>query len=136
MSNSLGGITWGEFARYFVPEISDKAVDYLLWEETPYPFANVEYTVKALRRALRTYVNQIPHCDMCSHKTPYHSQHCPYLDLIRCEFCCKKAIGTILIDLRDTSSAGCELKICLGCRNKMSTFLSQVKDLNRRKEKP
>jgi len=40
-------LTWGEVVRHYDPKITDDKVDYILWNETCYPFDN-ETTVKQI----------------------------------------------------------------------------------------
>jgi hypothetical protein len=44
-----GKMTWTEVVRYYKPDATDDEVEYLLWNETCYPFSD-ESTLKQINR--------------------------------------------------------------------------------------
>ena len=49
-------ITWLDYAKYYMPDISDEELDYLLWNETAYPFSELRTTLYKLRSVIRQLI--------------------------------------------------------------------------------
>ena len=68
--------------KYFDPEISDQNADYLIWNETAFPFCSMRMFVYQTRRAIRAHRNGIRRCELCGMKYPYHSRGCLEIPII------------------------------------------------------
>lgn len=43
------GMTWNDLVRRYFPDADDKACDYILWEKTAFPIADIETIEKHLQ---------------------------------------------------------------------------------------
>ena len=71
-----GGVTWHEFMKIYDSSIKSDEAEFILWERTAYPMAELKDTVKKLRRAIRVKKNNIKDCFCCGMMEPFHSKTC------------------------------------------------------------
>ncbi len=67
---------WIDFMRYYDKSITDEIVDFILWNETAFPFTDLKTTVCQIRRSIRAAKNKINRCDLCGNKIPFHHRKC------------------------------------------------------------
>ena len=69
-------MTWLEFMRYYNSGISEKVSNYILWNETAYPFSDLRMTLYQIRSSIRALNNNVKRCDACGMKHPFHKGTC------------------------------------------------------------
>jgi len=69
-------MTWFELMKYFEPDITEEIAEFILMNETAFPFSDNRMTVYQVRSALRASKNKITRCDLCNAKDPFHSNGC------------------------------------------------------------
>ena len=69
-------MTIGQLARTFSPTLSDDDIDYLMFNETAYPFGDLCLVTYQLRSAIRAGRNGIERCELCGAKSPHHKSYC------------------------------------------------------------
>lgn len=69
-------MTWVDVARAYDPNVSEETVEFILWNETAFPFSDFRYTVGQLRSALRAHRNGARRCELCSGINGFHAHYC------------------------------------------------------------
>lgn len=67
---------WIDFMKFYDNEITDEVADFIMWNETAYPFSGLRMTIYQIRSAIRAMNNKINRCDLCSMKIPFHRIGC------------------------------------------------------------
>lgn len=57
-------------------DISDEEIEYALWSETAYPFADIRLLFRQIKSYMRARNNEIKRCELCGFKEPFHMRGC------------------------------------------------------------
>ena len=68
--------TWMDVFRFFNLDIREDVADYILWNETAYPFSDVRQTLGQIKTALRAHKSDIRLCEFCGANEKYHKSYC------------------------------------------------------------
>ena len=67
---------WIDFMRIYDKNITEEMAEYILWNETAFPFSDIKMTVRQIRSAIRSGLNKVKRCELCGAKQPFHSHGC------------------------------------------------------------
>jgi len=69
-------MTWLNFMKQYDNSIDEKVADYLLFNETAFPFSDLKITTYQLRSAIRARKNNIQRCEICGQNLNFHKFNC------------------------------------------------------------
>ena len=69
-------MTQFDVMKNYNPDVSQEDANYILMNETAYPFDDIRGTVEQISRYFRASKNKVVRCECCGNKIPFHHYNC------------------------------------------------------------